>query len=460
MATETIYPKSDPGKAEIKKLPEAVALKAQSKQGYFEADNGLFMSLFRFIRDNKVSMTVPVEAEMEPGTMRFYVGKEDRQKALKDTDAVEVQPVSERTVAAFGLRGGYSEKNYRDGVRQLEAWLEKQSDYEAAGPAYAVYWNSPFMPGFLKRSEIHIPVRQVAMAAVGNKVEPENKEKPMAYNELTPEEERVIVHKGTERPFTGKYNDHFESGVYTCKRCDAPLYRSDDKFKSGCGWPSFDDEIPGAVKRQPDADGRRTEILCNNCGAHLGHVFTGERQTEKNLRHCVNSISLGFSSDKDGPIRRAIFASGCFWGTEYMFRDQPGVLATTVGYTGGTTDNPTYKEVCSDKTGHAEAVEVIFDTRKTDYETLARRFFETHDPTQVDRQGPDRGSQYRSAIFYVNDEQKKIAEKLKKQLEDKGIEVATEITQAGKFWTAEDYHQDYYDKKGTTPYCHAYKQLF
>jgi len=157
---------------------------------------------------------------------------------------------------------------------------------------------------------------------------------------------------------------------------------------------------------------------------------------------------------------RAIFAGGCFWGVEYYLKQLPGVLETNVGYIGGTKDNPQYEDVCSGKTGHVEAVEVIYDPVTVSYEQLAKLFFEIHDPTQVGRQGPDVGEQYQSSIFYLNKEQKAIAEKLVKILEKKGYKVATKIRKAGTFWKAENYHQDYYNKKCSLPYCHVRTKRF
>lgn len=286
-------------------------------------------------------------------------------------------------------------------------------------------------------------------------------DKPMKFKTLTPEEERVIIYKGTEAPFSGKYEDFDQQGTYECKRCGAPLYRSDDKFDAQCGWPSFDDEIPGAIRRVPDADGRRTEILCANCGAHLGHVFKGEGFTPKNIRHCVNSISLDFQPAVKPPATQtAVFAAGCFWGVEYYMQQARGVISTRVGYTGGKKDHPTYEEVCDGGTGHLEAVEVTFDPQKTSYEELAKLFFEIHDPTQVNRQGPDVGRQYQSAVFYETEEQKETAQKLINILKKKGLKVSTLLLKAGKFWEAEKYHQDYYKHKGTLPYCHFRQKRF
>jgi peptide methionine sulfoxide reductase msrA/msrB len=263
---------------------------------------------------------------------------------------------------------------------------------------------------------------------------------------LSQQERRVILDKGTETPFSGKYWNHFERGVYLCRQCGSPLYLSDSKFDSRCGWPSFDDEIPGAVKRRTDADGIRTEIICVNCGGHLGHVFAGEGFTQKNTRHCVNSASLEFLGEGDWPLERAIFAGGCFWGLEHQFEQVPGVLSARSGYTGGHAANPTYEQVSGGGTGHAEAVEVLYDPARVSYENLARLFFEVHDPTQVNRQGPDVGTQYRSAVFYLDDRQKQIAQKLIDQLRRLGYNVATTLEPAGQFWAAEEYHQDYLDK--------------
>jgi len=156
----------------------------------------------------------------------------------------------------------------------------------------------------------------------------------------------------------------------------------------------------------------------------------------------------------------AIFASGCFWGTEYFFYKQDGVMLTDVGYIGGYIDNPTYKEVCSGKTGHAEATLISYDSDIVSYEELCKLFFETHNPEQENRQGPDIGTQYRSEIFYLNSKQKEIAEKLILILRNKGFIIKTKISKASKFWKADNYHQDYYKDNGGSPYCHTYEKKF
>lgn len=274
---------------------------------------------------------------------------------------------------------------------------------------------------------------------------------------LSGPEADVLLRKATEAPYTGRYLDNHEAGTYICRQCGMPLYHARDKFESGCGWPSFDDAVPGAVRRVPDADGQRMEIVCAHCGGHLGHVFEGEGFTDKDTRYCVNSLSMSFapagSEEEKAAFARAapasacsgtaIVAGGCFWGVEEALSKLPGVCDATSGYTGGHSPDPSYEDVCRGDTGHAEAVRVTFDPARISYEQILRRFFEIHDPTQHNRQGPDVGDQYRSAIFYLDEAQKAVAEKLMARLGELGYEVVTQLRPAGTFYEAEAYHQDY-----------------
>ncbi|RMH28832.1 MAG: bifunctional methionine sulfoxide reductase B/A protein [Planctomycetota bacterium] len=278
---------------------------------------------------------------------------------------------------------------------------------------------------------------------------------------LDPEEARVILNQGTEPAFCGDLLDNKREGVYVCRLCGLPLFASSDKFDSGTGWPSFFQPVdPDHVATREDrAYGMvRTEILCARCGAHLGHVFDdGPRPT--GLRFCLNSVSLDFieqgadipARSRPVPAQTAYFAGGCFWGIEDRFQHTPGVIDAVSGYQGGRVPNPTYRQVCFENTGHAESVRVTYDPARVTYRDLLERFFEMHDPTQLNRQGPDVGDQYRSAIFVVGDEQRRQAEAYIAELEASGRfarPIVTQIADAQPFYEAEAYHQDYNLKHG------------
>jgi peptide methionine sulfoxide reductase msrA/msrB len=289
-------------------------------------------------------------------------------------------------------------------------------------------------------------------------------QRDLTMNNLTEFEQYVIEQKGTERPFSGEFVDHDAQGVYLCKKCHAPLYKSEYKFNAHCGWPAFDDEIEGAVEHTLDADGHRTEITCAQCGGHLGHVFEGEHLTDNNIRHCVNSVSMIFKAiDELTPsnlaapsYEKATFGAGCFWCVEAIFAQLNGVQSVKSGYCGGEANDANYDAVCSGRTGHAEVVHIEFDPAVIDYQTLLSVLFESHDPTTLNQQGNDKGPQYRSVIFTHNSDQIDAANLFIDTLTAQQVwskPIVTEISAFDTFYPAENYHDGYFAKHGQQPYC-------
>jgi methionine-R-sulfoxide reductase/methionine-S-sulfoxide reductase len=285
---------------------------------------------------------------------------------------------------------------------------------------------------------------------------------PAAVAALTPEQARVTQRNGTEPAFTGEYWDHHEPGIYVDVVSGEPLFASTDKFDSGTGWPSFTRPIGNVVtKRDFSMLFPRKEVRSRHADSHLGHVFKDGPRERGGMRYCINSAALRFvhrddleaqgygqyvaifeKEDTMSEYKTAILAGGCFWGMQDLIRRQPGVVSTRVGYTGGRNAHATYRN----HPGHAEAVEIVYDPAETDYRALLEFFFQIHDPTTKDRQGNDVGSSYRSAIFYLDDEQKQVALDTIADVDASGLwpgRVVTEVVPAADFWEAEPEHQDY-----------------
>lgn len=273
--------------------------------------------------------------------------------------------------------------------------------------------------------------------------------------QLTPEQYRVARQKGTEHAFSSEMCNLFEPGLYACICCQTELFDSSEKFQSGTGWPSFTQPVkPNAVAYHSDITQgmQRIETTCNTCEAHLGHVFP-DGPEPSGLRYCINAIVLEKVTKGAG---KATFGGGCFWCTEAVFKEVKGVHCVESGYSGGTSTNPSYREVCEGKTGHAEVIQVTFNPQEVSYADLVRLHLASHDPTTLNQQGADKGTQYRSVIFFHDAEQERIAKQVIADVQQLFRNpIVTEVQPFTEFFKAEDYHQDYYAKNSNAPYCQA-----